>query len=209
MPTFFEERRPHEGFTYDAYRRYWQQQLDQSRRGLDKHQRRQYHYRHYNWERSQRVEARYAPSPEMRFAMAGIDAPQLWMVLTETDCMDSAYSLPVIAAVARLSELVDLRILPRDANLDIMDRYLTGTARSIPKLVAFSEAGQELFQWGSRPSAIARLRQQLLEAEAPPQQITQALIEAYETMGASQVELDLMGCLAHLQPIGSRLRGAL
>ncbi|MCL6097112.1 MAG: thioredoxin family protein, partial [Bacteroidetes bacterium] len=49
--------------------------------------------------------------------------------------------------------LIDLRILLRDQNLDIMDLYLTnGNSRSIPKLVVFDQDGNELVQWGPRPA---------------------------------------------------------
>jgi hypothetical protein len=34
-----------------------------------------------------------------------------------------------------------------------MDHYLTNGTRSIPKLVAFDNEGNELFQWGARPKA--------------------------------------------------------
>ncbi len=82
--------------------------------------------------------------------------PQLWMVLSEFSCGDSAQILPVIAHLAALNPKIDLRLLLRDQNPDIMDLYLTGGSRSIPKLVVFSGSGKELFNWGPRPEG-ARL----------------------------------------------------
>jgi len=63
-----------------------------------------------------------------------------------------------------------LRIILRDSNLDIMDLYLTdGKSRSIPKLVAFDEQGNELFQWGARPrqaqELVNRLRSEGMSKE--------------------------------------------
>ena len=42
----------------------------------------------------------------------------------------------------------------RDENLELIDRYLTNGGRSIPKLIAFDEYGNELFNWGPRPKHI-------------------------------------------------------
>ncbi len=72
------------------------------------------------------------------------------MILTESWCGDSAQISPYIA---EQNQRIDLRILLRDENLDIMDQYLTdGKSRSIPKLIAFDCQGNELFQWGPRPA---------------------------------------------------------
>ncbi len=78
-----------------------------------------------------------------------------WIVLTEDWCGDSAQNLPYIAKFAALNKNIDLRILLRDDNLDIMDLYLTnGKSRSIPKLIAIDSDGNELFVWGPRPAVI-------------------------------------------------------
>jgi hypothetical protein len=74
------------------------------------------------------------------------------MVITETWYGDSAQNLPIIAKAAELNNKIDLRILLRDSNIDIIDHYLTnGQSRSIPILVAFDLDGNELFKWGPRP----------------------------------------------------------
>ena len=84
------------------------------------------------------------------------------MVLTEDWCGDSAQNLPYIAKIAECNSLIKLRILPRDQNLDLMDLYLTDQkSRSIPKLVAFDEFGNELFQWGPRPYEAQKLVMEL------------------------------------------------
>jgi hypothetical protein len=36
-----------------------------------------------------------------------------------------------------------------------MDVYLTNGKRGVPRLVAFSESGKELFRWGPRPQPVA------------------------------------------------------
>ena len=191
MKDFFNARRPHNGLTNDAYQAAWAEYIQQSLTGLDRKARRNLYYARYNKERSDRVQQAYEVSATLREGVERINAPQLWMVLTEDWCSDSAYALPLIVAAAALNGLIDLRILRRDDNLDIMDQYLTGTARSIPKLVAFSEQGEECFQWGPRPREAQHLRQRLKNEGLSGDKISKKLIEWYDDGGWRQVDDEL------------------
>jgi hypothetical protein len=195
MKQFFEDRRPHEGLTYEAYVERWKARMELPVSGMDKSQRKLYHYAKYNLERSERVTRSHTLSSQLREAVECIDEPQLWMVLTEDWCGDSAFNLPIIAAAAARSSLIDIRILPRDANLDIMDQYLTDNARSIPKLVAFSSNGEELFMWGPRPEPARLLRLRMKEAGADPKEMTAALVDWYDAGGWCVVDEELTTAL--------------
>lgn len=191
MKNFFKARRPHNGLTYEAFQAAWAEHIEQPFSGLDRAARRYVYYARYNQERSDRVKQAYEVSASLREVVERIDAPQLWMVLTEDWCSDSAYALPLIVAAAALNGWIDLRILRRDDNLDIMDQYLTGTARSIPKLVAFSGQGEECFQWGPRPREAQHLRQRLKSEGLSGDEISQQLIEWYDDGGWRQVDDEL------------------
>lgn len=180
MADFFDEGRPHNGHTYDEYRAYWQEQIEQSQDAEDADDRRLHHYLTYNWQRQAHVHDEYTPSPELADAVSGIGDPQLWMVLTEPWCGDSAFLLPVIAEAAALNQHITLRILLRDENLDIMDQYLTEGGRSIPKLVAFSDDGTERFTWGPRPETVRTLFAELQEKYDEKMEATKHLISHYE-----------------------------
>jgi hypothetical protein len=159
--------------------------------GMDKAQRKLYHYAKYNLERSERVTREYMPSGRLLTAVESIEERQLWTILTEDWCGDSAFSLPIIAAAAARNPRIALRILPRDANLDVMDLYLTEGARSIPKLIAFAPDGEELFTWGPRPEPARLLRLRLKEAGAQPQELTAALVDWYDAGGWQVVDDEL------------------
>ena len=146
---FFEQRRPHQGLTYEQY-------LEQLKRTAEAEEQAgngngKPGYLQLNLQRSQRIEKTYEVSERLRTLLQAIEEPQLWMVLTEPWCGDSAQNLPYIARLAACNPNLDLRILLRDENLDIMEHYLTDGKRGIPKLVAFDREGHELFQWGPRP----------------------------------------------------------
>ncbi len=81
-----------------------------------------------------------------------------WLVLTESWCGDAAQALPMINKVAELNEGITLKIILRDENLDIMNRFLTHGAMSIPKLVMIDDtSGMVLGEWGSRPKVAQQM----------------------------------------------------
>ncbi len=156
---FFEEKRPHNGMTYEEFKKKSAEEIEtiepEKLEGIDK---KYYEYRKLNLQRSKRLDKQFQPSEEMIEAVKRIDEPQLWMAITETWCGDSAQNLPIVAKAAELNDRIDLRILLRDSNTDIIDHYLTdGQSRSIPILVAFDLDGNELFNWGPRPDTAKTL----------------------------------------------------
>ncbi|MEL6916422.1 MAG: thioredoxin family protein [Bacteroidota bacterium] len=76
-----------------------------------------------------------------------------WLVLTESWCGDASPSMPVMNKVAELSPNIHLKIVLRDENLELMNRFLTNNAMSIPKLIAIDDDTQNVIgEWGPRPS---------------------------------------------------------
>ncbi len=110
-----------------------------------------------NLQRNSRITRHYKPGDELSRILEGISEPQLWMVITESWCGDSGQNLPYIAVMAEQNPLIDLNIILRDSNPDIMYQFLSNETRSIPILAAFSSTGDELFRWGPRPGAAVGL----------------------------------------------------
>ena len=105
-----------------------------------------------NLHRVRRIQRTWRPSAELASLLARIDRPQLWMVLTEPWCGDSAQCVPCLEILANSHPDITIRYLLRDDDPEIMDRYLTDGKRSIPMLVAFDPDGDEIFRWGPRPA---------------------------------------------------------
>ncbi|MFN2565471.1 MAG: thioredoxin family protein [Gemmatimonadaceae bacterium] len=77
------------------------------------------------------------------------------LVLNEDWCGDAVNTLPVLAKLATLAPAqVDLRVLGRDANPDLMDGHLTGTSRSIPVVILLDDDYVERGWWGPRPKEL-------------------------------------------------------
>jgi hypothetical protein len=60
--------------------------------------------------------------------------------------------------MAELSDRIDLRIVLRDDNKDLMDLFLTNGSQSIPKLIVLeTETKEVLADWGPRPEPARKL----------------------------------------------------
>lgn len=82
-----------------------------------------------------------------------IPGRRLVLVLAEPWCGDAASLVPILARLAdAVPDKIELRLLRRDANLDIMDRHLTRGGRAIPVAIVYDEDVQELGWWGPRPA---------------------------------------------------------
>ena len=85
--------------------------------------------------------------------------PGTWhlLALSEDWCGDAINILPVISHLTDRVPNVDLRVLTRDDNLDIMDAHLTnGTSRSIPVVILLDEDYRERGWWGPRPRELQK-----------------------------------------------------
>ncbi len=105
-----------------------------------------------NLHRTERIRRTYQVSEDLAALVGAIAAKQTWFILTEPWCGDSAQNLPHIEALAALNPHIEVRLMLRDANLDVMDAFLTDGKRSIPQVVFFDEAGDEILRWGPRPA---------------------------------------------------------
>ncbi len=85
--------------------------------------------------------------------------PGQWrfLVLCEEWCGDGANILPYLARAAEAVPNLDLRILPRDQNPDLMDAHLTNGTKSIPVVMVLDQAFREVGWWGSRPAPLQEL----------------------------------------------------
>lgn len=116
-----------------------------------------------NWQRTQRLQKTLVKEPSFsEFIQSGSPFVN-WLLLAEHWCGDVSQSIPVIAAVAAASQgRIDLRILYRDNNLELMDAHLTdGKSRSIPMLIQLNNEFLVTGTWGPRPMEAQQLMKQL------------------------------------------------
>ena len=85
-----------------------------------------------------------------------IAAPRRLLVLLEDWCGDAINTIPAVAALTDAAPDLELRVLARDENPDLMDARLTNGTRSIPVVIVLDERFTELGWWGPRPDALQR-----------------------------------------------------
>jgi hypothetical protein len=156
------------------------------------------HYTQLNQQRMHRVEKTIQILPDVAAQLLSVNRPQIWLVLTETWCGDAAQSLPVIHALEELNLLINLRLLLRDENLELMDRYLTnGVSRSIPRLIAVDAATDEvLFTWGPRPAALQESFEGMRSEGLPFQVIKEELQRWYNQNKTVTIQQELAALAA-------------
>jgi hypothetical protein len=74
------------------------------------------------------------------------------LVISEDWCGDAVNTVPVIARFAEAAPGVEMRVVKRDENPGLMDRYLTGTSRSIPVAMVLDREWRPVGWWGPRPA---------------------------------------------------------
>lgn len=94
-----------------------------------------------------------------KLALNTVKKPITWLVISESWCGDAAQTLPVIHKMAEQSSKIDLKIVLRDDNEELMDLFLTNGSKSIPKLIALDEENNVQYTWGPRPSEGTKLVQ--------------------------------------------------
>jgi hypothetical protein len=122
-------------------------------------------YTRLNDRRSKRWEKKFQLETSERDRLQTIQSPQRWLVLNESWCGDAAHTLPVMEKIAEATDKLELKVLWRDENLELMDRYLSHGTRGIPKLLILDEQGELLGEWGSRPAPLHQFVQESRDKE--------------------------------------------
>lgn len=115
------------------------------------------HYSELNETRMNRLEKTIKITAEVHDKLVQIKNRYTWLVISEGWCGDAAQILPVVYKMAELSDYIDLKIVLRDENENLMNNFLTHGAKSIPKLIVLDEGYNVLGDFGPRPFSAQKL----------------------------------------------------
>lgn len=102
--------------------------------------------------------------PELIEELQELSERWIWIVLAEGWCGDVAQNLPVIAKIAEVTEDIELKILLREENPEVMDAYLTNGGKAVPKLICLTaDTMREKGTWGPRPEPVQKMVTELKE----------------------------------------------
>ena len=115
------------------------------------------HYSELNEVRMKRLEKTLKLDLEVEKALQNLNSKQTWLVISEGWCGDAAQILPIIKLMTEVSENIDLKLVFRDENEELINLFLTNGAKSIPKLLLLDEAFNLINHWGPRPEGAKNL----------------------------------------------------
>lgn len=108
-----------------------------------------------NAQRMKRIDHQCELKPQLAEMASLVSEKHTWYVITEAWCGDSAQNTPVLAKIANASPNLEMRLLFRDENPEIMNQYLSNGKRAIPKLICVNDASKKVIgTWGPRPALI-------------------------------------------------------
>lgn len=109
-----------------------------------------------NRELWQSIHARAVVNDDILDVARQLPAKRHLLVLVEDWCGDAFNSVPWLARLAdAVADKLELRVLRRDENLDLMDEHLSPTGgRAIPVVMVLDENFEEIGWWGSRPAEL-------------------------------------------------------
>ena len=119
-------------------------------------------YINLNQRRMHRVEKTFVPGAVITEQVKKLKHKIYWLILTEHWCGDASQTLPAFNALAEMSEgKIEMKLVYRDQNDELMNVYLTNGTRSIPKLIQLDEHFNLTGIWGPRPTVAQKMVKEL------------------------------------------------
>jgi hypothetical protein len=141
-------------YTYQAYRQLIDELLAEGKTTGPEQSEELTGYTELNVKRMERLDKTVHVQPALAAAAAGLQGHYLWLIITEGWCGDAAQLVPIMEAVAQASAgHLTTRYVLRDEHPELMQNYLTGGGKAIPKLLAVNpDTLVERTHWGPRPA---------------------------------------------------------
>jgi len=139
------------------------------------------HYTQLNLTRMKRIYKHTNLLPSFVEAVNLVERRINIICLTEFWCGDAAQNLPVIELAAEKNKNITVRYLFRDENEELMGQYLTNGGKSIPKYILLDGAGNEMANWGPRPSEVQQEMENLKAIKATKEQMIETIQKWYNT----------------------------
>lgn len=136
-----------QGITYDEYLKNFQGEIDLGDESPFAQ------YLPQNWKRQSRLDRKLKLRDDLRAAIAAVQEPVKWLLITEHWCGDASQINPIIKHVAEASNgNIELKLVYRDQHEELIDAHLTdGRSRSIPILLQLDSNYNYLSSYGPRP----------------------------------------------------------
>lgn len=148
-----------ESHTYEEYRKVITDLLKEEKVTGDEQSEALLDYTALNEKRMNRLEKTITITDKTKEVIKKLKHDYIWLVISEGWCGDAAQLLPIFHKMAEVdSKKIDLRIVFRDQNPELMSYFLTNKGKAIPKLIFINkETTLVENHWGPRPIGAVKL----------------------------------------------------
>lgn len=145
-------------YTYETYRTRIQNLLAEGKSSGDEQSDEILAYSQLNETRMNRLDKTIKITSETEAFLSALNTEYIWLVLSEGWCGDAAQILPIINKMAQVSDKVELQIVFRDENPELMNLFLTNGGKAVPKMIILDKKTLEVVaDWGPRPADAIKL----------------------------------------------------
>ncbi|MEQ8518398.1 MAG: thioredoxin family protein [Cytophagales bacterium] len=110
-----------------------------------------------NFQRSKRIHKQFRIKDSLLEEVKNLDTGITWLAITEPWCGDAAQNLPAFHEISQYNDFLNLKLVLRDENPELIDNFLTNGTRSIPKIIQLDENLNIIDTWGPRPEALQKM----------------------------------------------------
>ena len=121
------------------------------------------HYSSLNETRMHRLDKTIKFSEDILLKLQALKSDYIWLVISEGWCGDAAQLLPIFNKMDEVSDKIEMKIVFRDENEELMNLFLTNGAKAIPKLILDKNTLNVEGNWGPRPKGAIELIQNYKE----------------------------------------------
>lgn len=151
-----------DSFTYQEYRNFVTNLAKENKTTGHEQRENLIQYTKLNETRLQRLDKTIQVVDEVKTVLQNLSKEYIWLVISESWCGDAAQILPVFNKMAECCNLgtgkIDLRIVLRDDNEDLMNLFLTNGTKSIPTLIILDKKTLDVVaDFGPRPKGAIQL----------------------------------------------------
>jgi hypothetical protein len=154
-------------------------------------------YTRLNFHRMERLNKTIVLSETLVSSIESLKKRWTWLVITEAWCGDAAQTIPLMHAISIASKgKIDIKLVLRDENLELMDHFLTNGGRAIPVLICLeTDSLHNVGKWGPRP---APAQEMVIAYKQHPDQSLEAFKTRLHTWYAKDKTLSQQGEMTHL-----------
>ena len=147
----------HKAYSYSSYRNIIKRLILEGKSTAKEHNDALLDYSILNDKRMDRLDKTLKITDETFNSIQNLKRGLTFLVISEGWCGDAAQIVPIINKITETSGKIDLKIVFRDENEELMNLFLTNGNKSIPKIILVDSDYNIISSWGPRPSIATKM----------------------------------------------------